>query len=298
MITKTVASGPLRPARLAIRKSLIRRHIHAVATGGSQVLTLELNDREIDMAALLVTEAAQLELDSAPFKRLATAVRRAGLADAVIDGLSSRDPIVKARCIRVAGAMRMEPLVTWIGPLMWAGEPVIRSSAARALGRIGGARSADALLAAIQRLGPRPMFIIALARAAPDLYLETVLRSPQQKSAHPAAAMAAGIRRRRTATVALMDQLSGGSRRMRVVCSRALGWIGAPVGAQALSTALMDRDWRVRMSAAKALGSISSYEPGALLHMCLMDRNPRVQRGARDAIRRLSHDLSTVKSEA
>jgi HEAT repeat protein len=298
LINRTVTRGALQPARLAIRKSLIRRQIHAVATGSGQTLGLELNDREVDIAALLAKEAAPLGLSSAPFRRLAAAIKRAGLADAVIDGLSSRDPILRARCLRVAGAMRMEPLVAWIAPLLWSGEPVIRSSAARALGRIGGARSADALLAAIQRLGPRPMFIIALARAAPDLYLETVLRSPQQKSTHPAAAMAAGIRRRRTATYALMAQLAGGSRRMRIVCSRALGWIGAPVGAQALSTALTDRDWRVRMSAAKALGSISSYQPGALLHMCLLDRNPRVQRGARDAIRRLSQDKSTVKDKA
>ncbi len=290
--------SPLQPARLAIRKSLIRRQIHSVTTGTSQVLSLDLNGREIDVAALLVKEAAPLDVDSAPFRRLASAIKRAGLADSVIDGLSSRDPILRARSVRVAGAMRMEPLVAWIGPLLWSGEPVIRSSAARALGRIGGARSADALLAAIQRLGPRPMFIIALARAAPDLYLETVLRSPQQKSAHPAAAMAAGIRRRRTATFVLMAQLAGGSRRMRIVCSRGLGWIGAPVGAHALSTALTDRHWRVRMSAAKALGSISTYQPGALLHMCLLDRNPRVQRGARDAIRRLSRNTSAFKDQA
>jgi len=298
LLNRTMTRGPLQPARLAIRKSLIRRQIHAVATGTGQALSLELNDREIDVSALLAREAAPLELDSAPFRRLAYAIKRTGLADAVIDGLSSRDPILRARCLRVAGAMHMEPLVAWIAPLLWSAEPFIRSSAARALGRIGGARSADALLAAIQRLGPRPMFIIALARAAPDLYLETVLRSPQQKSAHPAAAMAAGIRRRRTATFALMAQLAGGSRRMRVVCSRALGWIGAPVGAEGLSTALTDRDWRVRMSAAKALGSISSYQPGALLHMCLMDRNPRVQRGARDAIRRLSRNVTSGKDQA
>lgn len=256
---------------------------------------LDLNDREVDVAAFLIRAATPLEPDSLPFRRLAAAFNRAGHVDTVIDGLSSRDPILRARCLRVAGAMRMEPLVTWIAPLLWSGEPTVRSSAARALGRIGGARSADALLAAIQRLGPRPMFIVALARAAPDLYLESVLRSPQQKNAHTAAAMAAGIRRRRTATFPLMAQLAGGSRRMRVVCSRALGWIGAPVGVEALNTALTDRDWRVRMSAAKALGSISTHQPGALLHMCLTDRNLRVQRGARDAIRRLSHNTTAGK---
>jgi HEAT repeat protein len=295
LLNRTAARGALQPARIAIRKSLIRRQLHAVMTGSDHILNLDLNDGEIDVAALLVRVATPLDADSLPFRRLESALKRAGHYEAVVDGISSRDPIQKAKCVRIAGAMRMETLVAWIAPLLWSAEPVVRSSAARALGRIGGARSADALLAAIQRLGPRPMFIIALARAAPDLYLETVLRSPQQRSAHPAAAMAAGIRRRRTATFALMAELAGGSRRMRVVCSRALGWIAAPVGAQALSAALTDRDWRVRMSAAKALGSIPTYQPGALLHMCLMDRHPRVQRGARDAIRRLSRNTTHAK---
>jgi len=192
----------------------------------------------------------------------------------------------------------MELLVTWIAPLLWSREPSVRGAAARALGRIGGARSADALLVAIQRLGARPMFVIALARAAPDLYLETVLRSPQRRTLHPAVAIATGIRRRRAATFALMAQLAGGSRRMRVVCSRSLGWIRAPVATQALSTALMDRDWRVRMSAARALGSIPTYQAGALLQLCLTDRNPRVQRAARDAIRRLSPPVSANEGGA
>jgi HEAT repeat protein len=297
-MSRTATGNALQPARSAIRRSLIRRHIRSVISGTGTVLRLDLNDTEVDSAALLVEEAAQLQANSAAFRRLASAIKHAGLADAVIDGLSSRDPILRARHLRVAGAMRMEPLVTWIGPLQWSQEPFVRSAAARALGRIGGARSADALLVAIQRLGPRPMFVIALARAAPDLYLETVLRSPQRRSVHPAVAMAAGIRRRRTATFALMAQMAGGSRRMRVVCSRALGWIGAPVSTEALSRALADRDWRVRMSAAKALGSISQYQPGALLQMCLTDRHPRVQRGARDAMRKLGGPAGALQGGA
>jgi hypothetical protein len=297
-MSRTTMGGALQPARLAIRRSLIRRHIRSVIAGNSTVLNLDLNDKEVDSAALLAEEAAHLKADGAAFAHLASAMRQGGLVDAVTDGLSSRDPMLRARHVRVAGAMRMEPLVTWIGPLQWSREPFVRSAAARALGRIGGARSADALLVAIQRLGPRPMFVIALARAAPDLYLETVLRSPQRRSVHPAVAMAAGIRRRRTATFALMAQMAGGSRRMRVVCSRALGWIGAPVSTEALSTALADRDWRVRMSAAKALGSISQYQPGALLQMCLTDRHPRVQRGARDAMRKLGGPAGALQGGA
>jgi HEAT repeat protein len=293
-----VTGSALQPARLAIRRTMLRRNIRSVVAGHSTVLNLDLGDREIDSSALLVEEAARLDADSAAFWRLASAMRHSGVADAVVDGLSSRDPILRTRCLRVAGTMGMESLVMWIGPLLWSREQSVRSAAARALGRIGGWRAADGLLIAIQRLGPRPVLIIALARAAPDLYLEAILRSPQRRSVHPAVAMAAGLRRRRTAIFALMAQMAGGSRRMKVACCRALGWIGAPVGTEALCTALADRDWRVRMAAAKALGSIPTYHPGPLLQVALTDRNPRMQRAARDAVRRLGGPVSSGQGEA
>jgi HEAT repeat protein len=285
-MNRAVSGSALSPG-LAIRKTMMRRQIRSVVAGNSTVLNLDLSDREIDAAALLAEEAAPLDVDSPAFMRVAASMNNAGLADAVIDGLSSSDPILRHRCLRVAGTMRMEALVTWIGPLLWAPEPGVRSAAARALGRIGGSRSADALLVAIQRLGSKPMFVIALARAAPDLYLETILRSQQKRPVHPAVAMAAGIRRRRTAIFALMAQLAGGSRRMRAVCGRALGWIDAPVSIQALNTALSDPEWRVRLSAVKALGRTSTYMPGAPLRMCLTDPNAKVLRAANDVRRRL-----------
>ncbi len=296
-MSRTVTGSALQPARLAIRRTKIRRHIRSVVAGNSTVLNLDLSDKELDSAALLVEEAARLDVNSSPFARLASSMKQAGLADAVIDGLSSRDPVLTTRCLHVAGTMHMESLVMWIGPLLWSREPSVRSAAARALGRIGGWRAADALVVAIQRLGPRPVLIIAMARAAPDMYLEGILRSRRRRGVHPAVAIAAGIRRRRTATFVLIAQMAGGTRQMRVACCRALGWIGAPVGVEALCTALGECDWRVRVAAAKALGSISTYRPGTLLRMCLTDRNPRIRHAARDAMRRLSRRASAGRRE-
>jgi len=287
LLTRAVSVRPLQPAKAAIRRALIRRHLRKVAAGKSQVMHIDLNDREIDSSELLVELAAPLDPDSDPFRRLASAMRRSGVADAVIDGLASRESRVRARSARVAGAMRMEQLVPWITPLMWSREPEVRSSAARALARIGGVRSADAILMAIQRLGPRPSLIVALARAAPDLYLEGVLGGSRPRDVQRAVALAAGLRGRRTATAALILQLRSGSRRVRTASSRALGWLGAPAGVTELTLALGHRDWWVRMSAAKALGAIPTYRPGPHLQTCLIDRNPRVQRSARDALRRL-----------
>lgn len=279
---------PLEPARLAIRRALVRRHLRIVAAGKSEVLKVELNDGEVDSAALLVELAAPLDPHSEPFLRVARAMSRSGVADAVIDGLASREPIISARSARIAGAMRMEEVVPWLTPLLWSRVPAVRGSTARALGRIGGVRCADALLMAIQRIGHRPSLIVALARAAPDLYLEAILGGSELRTVYPAVAMAAGLRGRRTATAALILQLRAGSQRSRIASGRALGWLGAPAGISQLTVALKHPDWRDRMSAAKALGAIRTYHPGAELQACLSDRNPRVQRSARDALRKLS----------
>ena len=279
--------NPLEPTRLAIRRALVRRHLRAVAAGSDQTLRIDLHDGDVDSAALLVELVRPLDPDSDAFRRLRSAMRRSGAADAVIDGLASRESIIRARSARIAGALRMEEVVPWLAPLLWSKASAVRESAARALARIGGLRSADALVAALQQLGPKPSLIVALARAAPDLYLEGVLGGSQGRAVQPSAAMAAGLRGHRTATAALILQLRSGGRRARAASCRALGWLRAPAGVPELTLALEHRDWRIRMSAAKALGAIPSYRPGPQLRGCLEDRNPRVRRSARDALRRV-----------
>ena len=279
---------PLEPTRLAIRRALVRRHLRAVATGSDQTLRIDLHDGDVDSAGLLVEMLTPLDPDSDPFRRVASAMRRSATGDAVIDGLASRESVVRARSARIAGAMRMEEVVPWLAPLLWSKASFVHDSAARALARIGGVRSADALVAALQQLGPKPSLIVALARAAPDLYLEAVIGGSLPRAVQPAVAMAAGLRGHRTATAALILQLRSGGRRARTASCRALGWLGAPAGVPELTLALEHRDWRIRMSAAKALGAIPGYRPGPQLRGCVEDRNPRVRRSARDALRRAS----------
>jgi len=256
------------------------------------MLKIDLRDGEVDSSALLVELVAPLEPDSDTFRRLASAMKRSGAADAVIDGLAARESITRTRSARIAGAMRMEEVVPWLAPLLCSRAPAVRDSAARALARIGGVRSADALLLAIQRMGPRPSLIVALARAAPDLYLEAVLGGSQPRAIQPAVAMAAGLRGRRTATAALILQLRFGTRRARTASSRALGRLGAATAIPELTLALEHRDWRVRMSAAKALGAIPAYRTWSQLRVCLSDHDLRVRRSAFYALRRLRRQMS------
>ena len=279
---------PLEPARLALRRTLFRRQIRAVLAGRSQTLDLELGVRGFDPSEMLAEAVVRFEPQMAAIELLTSALGRSASTSKVIDGLGLRDPLVKRQSARIAGLLRMEAAVPWIAPLLWSRDASVRASAAHALGTIGGVRSADALVIAIQRLGPRSSLIIALARAAPDLYIEAILSARHPRAALQAAAAAAGLRGRRTAIAPLIAQSGVGSTRFRAAGTRALGWIGSPTAVPALIAALEQRDWRVRMSAAKALASIKSYSPGPELHSCLTDRNEKVRRAAGSALRRLS----------
>jgi len=281
-----MSRGPLEPARLAIHRSLLRRHIRSVVAGKADRLNIDVADRDIDPATMLIEEAASLDRGGALYARLVAAVTHPSLANRVIDGLGSRHPVIRARCARIVGAFQMEHAVPFVAPLLWSRESLVRAAATRALGAIGGVRSADALLVAIQRLGPRPALVVALARAAPDLYLETVLSRKQPRGVQPAVAIAAGLRRRKTAVAPIVAQMTDGSLRLRAAGGRALGWIGAPAAIPALVECLENNDWRVRLSAAKALGKIKDFEPGSQMLACLVDRNVRVRNAARCALRR------------
>lgn len=284
MLTSALTRHPLEPPRLTLRRSLLRHQIRAVVAGKRDDLALELDDRQIDPASLIALEAAHLEPRGPHLARLSAAIERSGLAAAVADGINSPDPAIRVRSARIAGTMQMEWLVPGLTPLTWAGDRAVQVAATRALGRIGGVRSAAGLIAAIQRVGSRPMLIIALSRAAPDLYLESILNAGQPRGAQAAVALAIGLRRRRSGFATLVGQLESGSNRVRMVSCRALGWIGSPSGIPFLTSALGHPDWRIRLSAAKALAMID-HAPGAELRACVADRNHRVHRAALNALR-------------
>src|SRR5947209_6034334 len=87
---------------------------------------------------------------------------------------------------------------------------VTRLAPARGAGRIGGLRAADSLLRAVHaRRLPQARAAVELCRAAPDLYVEERLRDPAHAVAGPVLAMAAGLRRKRSALEPLLDGLQG-----------------------------------------------------------------------------------------
>ena len=281
--------GRMEQARAGMRRAALKRQVEAVAAGSGDRLPIDLEDGSFDVATVVAEVAWPLQPQSASLTRLVVALHRSGVADAVVAGLAEDDPLQLERCCRILGALRLEPAVPWLAPLLRSEHVAVSDRAARALGRIGGIRSAEALLAATRRAGTRRTLVVALARAAPDLFIETVLSSRRRPGLLGAAALAAGLRRRHTAVGPLLALLDSGTRRHRAISCRALGWMRAGTAIPALTSALSDPDWRVRMAAAKALGELHAQAQFKELDLLLTDRDPRVRKAAKQSLLRLGN---------
>jgi HEAT repeat protein len=266
----------------------MRRQLQAVAAGKDQTLAVDLDKSTgLDLGALVRQATAGRRPGSLAHQRLAASFQLSGAADVLIDQLASTDANRRTRSAQLVGALGMEHAATLLSPLLSADEPKVREAAARALGRIGGTRSAEVLLRAIRRRAPNRTLTIELARAAPDLFLETELCAPRRAGSRTAVAIAAGLRRRRAAVTPLLALLSAGSRGERVASCRALGWIGAEIALPMVADSLRDADWRVRMSAVKALARLGGVGYVVELDALRTDPNPHVRKAVYFAMLRL-----------
>ena len=280
-----------------LRRGRLRHQLDAIVAATGKRLDFDLDATTFDPSVVLAQVAAPMQVDSVELRRLVAAFHRSGSVNGVIEGLGAPTVERRIRSCTALGALRLEDAVPWVAPLLRAKNPKVSASAARALGRIGGVRSADALIAAIQHKGPRRTFIGALARAAPDLFLETALQSRLRRGTLAAVAIAAGLRRRHTAIGPLTSLLGTGTHRQRVICCRVLGWCRSRSAIAPVMLALFDRDWRVRMAAIKALTLLERASPADQLEIflqverLLQDPDMRIRSAARRTVRRLSDVL-------
>lgn len=285
--TALAPAAAFQRAHASIKRSALRRKLEDVATGKTADITIDFDDSLVEPMGVIEEIARRHAADSAAMERLVAALVNSGAVDELIDALESRPIHLRASAVRALGALRMYDAVPWIAPLLAAPERPVHDAAARVLGVIGGAHSATAILAAIQRRGLNRRLVAELARSAPDHFVESAMSEALKPGLRPALALASGLRRRRTATAALTSLVAHGSRRERVISCRALGWIGASGAAPVIAEALNDRDWRIRMSAAKALGALRAGGAREQLREMHADRNPRVRRAAHAALRRI-----------
>ena len=170
----------LKQADAGIRRAALRRKLQAVTTRMSRTLTVDLDHAGVDVGEVIEQVTEGLPMESAEMQRLVAAFKDSGVADRVIARLSAKSPVQRARSARVIGALRMYDAVSWLADQLQSRERSVSDAAARALGRIGGAQSANALQLAIQRKGLSRRLVTELARAAPDLYLELALGEQQR----------------------------------------------------------------------------------------------------------------------
>jgi HEAT repeat protein len=272
-------------AQAGFRRAAVRRQLQAVAAGKTTALDVDLD--HVDVGAVIDDVTADQALDSVEIQRLVVAFLNSGTADQAIDRLAAKSPQQRVRSARVIGGLRLYEGVPWLARLLESRDRSVSDAAARALGKIGGARSAQALVTAIHRRGLNRRFVAELARSAPDFFVESALGEPQRPSVRPALAIAAGLRRRRAAIGPLLALLEHGSRREKVISCRALGWIGSGTAVPMLTSALRDRDWKTRMSAAKALGALGARSARDDLKFLQIDPNSRVRKAALNALHQL-----------
>jgi HEAT repeat protein len=277
----------LQQAQAGMRRSAVRRQLESVASGKATAISIPLDQPGVDVGALIDEIIDRQLVDGVEVQRLVVAFTNSGMTDHVIERLAAKSPQQRARSARILGALRLYEGVPWLAGLLESRDRGVSDAAARALGKIGGALCARALVTAIHRRGLNRRLVAELARSAPDLFIESALGEPQRPSVRPALAIAAGLRRRRTAVSPLIALLERGSRRERVISCRALGWIGSTTAVPAIRQLLQDPDWKIRMSAAKALGSLRARSAKDGLKFLQIDPNARVRKAAEHALHQL-----------
>jgi HEAT repeat protein len=276
----------VKPLQVAMSRAFLRRRVRAVAAGTSDVLQLDLRDAELDPGSVFLEVTRSLRSGSPVLERLVHALRASNTMQDLLDGLMDDDPRRREQCARLAGALRLDEAVPWLGKHLHAGERPVRRAAARALGRIGGAHSADLLLGALRaRLLPSSRLEIELCRAAPDLYLEANLHAPRNGSVRAQLAAAAGLRGRRAGVEPLRRLAREGTERERATACRGLGLIRDHAAGPELNTAMEHRSWRVRKAATRALGQIGDPSHLPALQERLFDPEPSTRYAAARALR-------------
>jgi len=277
-----------RPLRTTIRNSMLRERLRAVRAGSGGTLNLDLDDQDLQPDQLLLEAARNHPPGSPELDRLVGALAASGVLARIVDGLADENIPRRWRCIRAAGAIRLEAAVPWLAILLAGSDKPTRWAAARALGRISGSRAADALLLALRgRRLAGGRLVIELCRAAPDLYLESIIDDPKNSAvrAHLAAALA--FRRRRTGLLPLRRLAGIGTERERLVACRALGRLGDCAATDWIIASLGHRSWRVRVAACRALGQLGGRGAIAALRQRAEETHPSARAAAEHALRRL-----------
>jgi HEAT repeat protein len=141
------------------------------------------------------------------------------------------------------------------------------------------------------RRAPVNRLAIELARAAPDLYIETRLADPRESGIRSSLVAAAALRRRRATVPALRRLAAAGTERERIVACSALWRLRDRAAGVEIGSALEHRSWRVRRAASRALGLLGDRGRLPELYRELKDPHPGARLAAARALRRLGEAI-------
>jgi HEAT repeat protein len=236
----------------------------ATALGGDPRVVLNVKTSEVLAEPGPVAEVISAALANAgnglmPQLAITHAFRRSGLEPELLNSLASPDPNVRIAGARLCGALRLPDAVPWLADLLDDPNPAVRDVAIRSLANAGGHRVVAALIARADRL-PSYRLAPALARAASDIDLESLLREPIPVKTKVMVLMACGLRgdAPQGPLLVRMAQDRQCETEIRVAACRALAMIGEPAGADGMRILATEKDEAVRRAAVRARMRISA----------------------------------------
>jgi HEAT repeat protein len=254
----------IRPEAPRTRLASKIERVLATAIGSDPRVVLNVKSAEVLAEPGPVTEVISAALESAGnglMAQLAVAdtFRRSGLEPDLLNSLASPDPVLRMAGARVCGALRLPDAVPWLADLLDEPSPAVRDVAIRSIANAGGHRVVEALLARADRL-PMYRLAMALAQAASDIDLESLLREASPAKTMVAVLMACGLRRDALHghLVVRMAQDRECETEIRVAACRALAMIGEPAGADGMRLLATDEDETVRKASVRARMRISA----------------------------------------
>ena len=180
--------------------------------------------------------------------------RRSALHDDLVNSLISPDPATRAAAARLCAAARLTESLLWISDLVEDPDPKVRQAAVQALGRLGGRRAVDELMASSATI-PLHRLAIALSHAASDLDIEALMRQPASEKAAVATVLACGLRSDvlRVSPLLSIAHDRRWPKQVRLASCKALAWIGERSAADGLhGLAENDPDPEIKKGAERA----------------------------------------------
>ncbi len=261
-----------RDRRMTKRLAALRPRLLAALDGDSAPL---LRGKGADQGAFVVLVRSLLPtLRGADRERLTELLEETGVIDVATKDLHSRSARRRARAADLVGVASIGRCVPDLIGLLNDRDRDVRRIAAHALGLIGNAVAAPALLARIDGPRPVPLNTITMALLRLDRNaLEPLIDGLRDGSFHVRTVCAEllGLR----GSIAALPQLVAalGPREaleVRVRAARALGRIGAPSAVDALAGVMRsDEPVALRAVAARALGQIGGPRTVSLLREAL-----------------------------